>query len=118
MDWTRDSSRRDVAPGQIAVRFGGRALTHGELESKASRLAGGLLAAGIAPGDRVALFMPNCPELVIAYLACFAAGVIAVPLNTRYRAPEVGKLDRDLLAQRAAQRALTCHPGGGDDGRT
>jgi acyl-CoA synthetase (AMP-forming)/AMP-acid ligase II len=48
-----------------------------------------LLEAGIAPGDRVALFMPNCPELVIAYLACFAAGVVAVPLNTRYRAPEV-----------------------------
>lgn len=89
MDWTRGSSRRDLAPGQIAVRFGGQALTHGELESKASRLAGGLLEAGIAPGDRVALFMPNCPELVIAYLACFAAGVIAVPLNTRYRAAEV-----------------------------
>ncbi len=89
MDRTQDSSRRDLAAGQIAIRFGERTLTYRELESKASRLAGGLLAAGIAPGDRVALFMPNCPELVIAYLACFAAGVIAVPLNTRYRAPEV-----------------------------
>jgi acyl-CoA synthetase (AMP-forming)/AMP-acid ligase II len=89
VDRTRDSSRRDLAAGQIAVRFGEPSLTYGELESKASRLAGGLLEAGIAPGDRVALFMPNCPELVIAYLACFTAGVIAVPLNTRYRAPEV-----------------------------
>ncbi len=74
---------------RVAVRFEGRALTHDELKSRASRLAGGLLQAEIAPGDRVALFMPNCPELVIAYLACFAAGVVAVPLNTRYRAPEV-----------------------------
>ncbi len=61
MDRTQDSSRRDLAAGQIAIRFGERTLTYRELESKASRLAGGLLAAGIAPGDRVALFMPNCP---------------------------------------------------------
>ena len=58
-------ARRDP---RIAVRFGDWALSHGELERRASRLAGGLLEAGIAPGDRVALFMP-CPELVIAYLA-------------------------------------------------
>jgi acyl-CoA synthetase (AMP-forming)/AMP-acid ligase II len=61
-----------------------------------------LLEAGIAPGDRVALFMPNCPELVIAYLACFAAGVVAVPLNTRYRAPEVAY----ALERSGAQTAI------------
>ncbi len=48
-----------------------------------------MLEAGIEAGDRVALFMPNCPELVLAYRACFEAGAIAVPLNTRYRAREV-----------------------------
>jgi acyl-CoA synthetase (AMP-forming)/AMP-acid ligase II len=99
MDWTQDSSGHDVVP---AVRFGDRALTHGELERSAGRLAGGLLEAGIAPGERVALFMPNCPELVIAYLACFAAGVVAVPLNTRYRAPEVAY----ALERSAAQTAI------------
>ena len=99
MDWTRDSSRHDLAP---AVRFGDRALTHRELECRASRLAGGLLKAGIAPGDRVALFMPNCPELVIAYLACFVAGVVAVPINTRYRAPEVAY----ALERSGAQTAI------------
>jgi acyl-CoA synthetase (AMP-forming)/AMP-acid ligase II len=48
-----------------------------------------MIESGIQPGDRVALFMPNCPELVLAYLACFAVEAIAVPLNTRYRAREV-----------------------------
>lgn len=99
MDWTQDSSRHDVVP---AIRLGDRALTHGELERSASRLSGGLLEAGIAPGERVALFLPNCPELVIAYLACFAAGVVAVPLNTRYRAPEVAY----ALERSGAQTAI------------
>jgi long-chain acyl-CoA synthetase len=73
----------------VAIRYGDQALSYAEMELGAHRLAAGLLEAGIVPGDRVALFMPNCPELVIAYLGCFEAGVIAVPLNTRYRAPEV-----------------------------
>jgi long-chain acyl-CoA synthetase len=83
---------RDVLTGhgsRIAIRCGEQVLSFAELEASSARLAAGLLDAGMAPGDRVGLFMPNCPELVIAYLACFSAGLLAVPLNTRYRAPEV-----------------------------
>jgi long-chain acyl-CoA synthetase len=94
---TSESSR-------VAVRFRGRTLTHDELTVGASRLAGGLREADITPGDRVALFMPNCPELVIAYLACFTAGVVAVPLNTRYRAPEV-----DYALDRSDARLVIAH---------
>ncbi|MFL5824698.1 MAG: AMP-binding protein [Solirubrobacteraceae bacterium] len=50
----------------IALRYGDQALSYAELESRTARLAAGLLEAGIASGDRVALFMPNCPELVIS----------------------------------------------------
>jgi acyl-CoA synthetase (AMP-forming)/AMP-acid ligase II len=92
----------------IAVRYGSLAVTHAQLESAAYRLAAGLLEAGVARGDRVALFMPNCPELVIAYLACFAAGTIAVPLNTRYRAPEVAyALERSQAGTLIVHRDLT-----------
>ncbi len=87
---------------RIALRFGALTLTHDELKSSARGLAGGLVEAGIAPGERVALFMPNSPELVIAYLACFATGVVAVPLNTRYRAPEVA----DALKRSEAQTLI------------
>jgi acyl-CoA synthetase (AMP-forming)/AMP-acid ligase II len=62
--------------------------SYGQLEADSERVARGLLQAGVAPGDRVVLFMPNCAELVLAYLGCFKAGAIAVPLNTRYRWPE------------------------------
>src|SRR5262249_26103571 len=34
------------------------------------------------------LFLPNCPELVFSYLACFKVGAVSVPLNYRYRQPE------------------------------
>ncbi len=74
---------------QIALRHEDRTITYGELAAAVDSLTTGLLDSGRNPGDRVALFMPNCPELVMAYLACFAAGLVAVPVNTRYRAPEV-----------------------------
>jgi long-chain acyl-CoA synthetase len=71
-----------------AVREGGVTLSYSQLEADSERVAGGLLRAGVGPGDRVALFIPNCTELVLAYFGCFKAGAIAVPLNTRYRWPE------------------------------
>lgn len=55
-------------------------------------------------GERVALLLPNSIELVTAYLACFTAGVMAVPLNRRYAAPEVEK-----ALQRARPRWLIVH---------
>lgn len=80
-------------------------MTYAELEAAVAAVAAGLLEAGIVPGDRVALFMPNCPELVISYLACFTAGVIAVPINTRYRAPEVA-----FALERSGAATLIFHP--------
>ena len=52
------------------------------------KLANGMQNNGIASGDRVALFLPNCPEAVTAFLACYMIGAIAVPLNYRYLAEE------------------------------
>ena len=46
------------------------------------RVAHGLAARGIRKGDRIALHLPNCPELAVAVYACFHLGAIAVPLNT------------------------------------
>ena len=47
------------------------------------------MALGLAPGDRVASLMPNRGALLVHYLACFKAGLVAAPLNYRYQAPEV-----------------------------
>ena len=52
-----------------------------------SLLARGLVEAGIAPGDRVALLLPNGADFVAAIVAIARAGAIAVPLNVRLRPP-------------------------------
>src|SRR5437773_2617237 len=76
-------------PDRVALRFGDRAWSYAELDVEATRLAAGLAAAGIRPGDRVAFFLPNCPELVFAYFGTFRVGADALPLNDRYQGAEV-----------------------------
>lgn len=56
------------------------AMTYGQLAERSSRLAAGLRQLGVARGDRVALLLPQCFETVIAHLAIYKLGAIAVPL--------------------------------------
>jgi acyl-CoA synthetase (AMP-forming)/AMP-acid ligase II len=79
---------RQRNPSKMALVFAERQWTYAELDDLTDGIAAGLYAAGVRRDDRVALFMPNCPELVFSYLACFKLGAIAVPLNHRYRQPE------------------------------
>jgi acetyl-CoA synthetase len=58
-----------------------RALSYWDLTQAANRLSNALAALGVARGDRVALILPQRPETVIAYFACFQMGAIAVPLS-------------------------------------
>jgi acyl-CoA synthetase (AMP-forming)/AMP-acid ligase II len=81
-----ETRQRD--PGKIALWFGDRSWTYADLDDVTCRIAAGLSDAGVRAGERVALFMPNCPELVLGYFACFKIGAIAVPLNYRYRQAE------------------------------
>ena len=66
-----------------------RTWTWRELDETSTRLAGQYLALGLAPGDRVASLLPNRGALLVHYLACFKAGLVATPLNYRYQAPEI-----------------------------
>src|SRR6516162_9554937 len=66
--------------------------TYGRLGIEVERLAHGLVERGLQKDDRVALHMANLPELVIAYHACFKLGVIAAPLNIRFKAAELKAL--------------------------
>ena len=56
-------------PGAEALEFKGRTCTFGEIESRANALASRLQAGGLTPGDRVAVYMKNSPELITVYLA-------------------------------------------------
>jgi long-chain acyl-CoA synthetase len=76
-------------PDRAATVFFGRRTTYRQLDRAVDRLAGGLRRLGLAPGDRVALFMPNCPQLVASFYAVWRAGGVAVPVNPRATGPEL-----------------------------
>ncbi len=59
-------------------------LTYGQLRAEVQRAANGLRALGVGPGDRVGIFMPMTPEIVVALLACAHVGAIALPLFSGY----------------------------------
>lgn len=67
----------------------GSAISYGELEAAAGRIAARLLAEGVGPGDRVALQAEKSPEVIMIYLGVLKAGAVFLPLNAAYTAAEV-----------------------------
>ncbi len=67
---------------RVALRFAGRSLTYRTLDQETDRLARGLAAAGLAPGDRVAALLFNTPEFPILWFALAKLRAVLVPLNT------------------------------------
>src|ERR1700691_1474326 len=63
--------------------------SYGELKAKVDALAAGLLALGLAPGDRVGIWSPNNAEWVITQFATAKAGLILVNINPAYRLSEL-----------------------------
>src|SRR5690348_1991423 len=84
---------------RIAARFGdreamvdvpsGRRWTYRQLNADTDTLARGLLAAGIAAGERVGIWAPNCPEWVLLQYATAKIGAILVNINPAYRSHEL-----------------------------
>jgi malonyl-CoA/methylmalonyl-CoA synthetase len=69
--------------------------TYAQLYAAVDDLAAGLQQWGLAKGDRVAFFLSNRPEFVIAYLAVIRLGAIMVPVNLRYRKLELSHILTD-----------------------
>jgi long-chain acyl-CoA synthetase len=93
----RESAR--THPDKPAVLFDGGRLSYAELDAASDRLAAGLLAHGLAPGDSVALQLPNVPQFVVAYFGILKAGCVVVPMNVLYKAGEIGYVLRDSDAR-------------------
>jgi long-chain acyl-CoA synthetase len=83
------SETAHAAPDRPVAVFDGGRLTYRELDQASDRLAAGLAAAGIEPGDRVALQLPNIAQFLISYFGILKAGGVVVPLNVLLRAPEI-----------------------------
>jgi len=72
-----------------------RTYTFGELDERSDRMAGVLASRGLAPGDRLAVYLANCIEMIDLYLACVKQGIIFVPINILYREREIGHILAD-----------------------
>jgi long-chain acyl-CoA synthetase len=93
----RESARR--APAKTAVILGETKLSYARLDELSDRAAASLAAAGVQPGDRVGLQLPNIPQFVIAYFGILKAGGVVVPMNVLLKAPEIEFQLRDSGAR-------------------
>ncbi len=78
-----------AAPDAPVCRIAGTTTTYRELDEQSGRLAAGLRSAGLAPGQVVALQLPNVPQFLAAYFGALKAGLVVLPLNPLLMAPEL-----------------------------
>src|SRR5690625_984563 len=76
-------------PNHTAYNYYGTRLTWSKLHDYSSRMAQLLRDNGIKKGDRVALYMQNCPQYIIGYFGIQKLGAIVVPLNPMYKEAEL-----------------------------
>ena len=86
--FVRAAARWAEREALVAVHQGVR-WTYAELALRVERFAAGLLAAGMAPGDRLGIWAPNCAEWAVAQLAAHRIGLILVNVNPAYRPAEL-----------------------------
>ncbi len=91
-------------PAETAIQTENTRVSYAELNLLVQKFAFGLRNEGIGPGDHVAWFLPNCLEAIVATLACYQVGSVAVPLNYRYVFEEA--LD---VVQRVGAKMLLFH---------
>jgi len=92
-----DSANRH--PQNLCIHFQGRNLTYAQVDEISSRFASALVSLGVKKGDRVAIFMPNIPQLVISYFGILKAGGIVVMCNPIYKDRELEHQLRDSGAE-------------------
>jgi acyl-CoA synthetase (AMP-forming)/AMP-acid ligase II len=78
-----------IQPDQAAIDFYGAVTTYAELDRQSDAFALFLQSLGIGKGDRVAVFMSNCPQFLVAFYGILKLGAIHVPCNPMFKAPEL-----------------------------
>jgi long-chain acyl-CoA synthetase len=84
---------------RTALIVGDRSFTFDDLQALSSRAAHGLVAAGVQPGDRVALYGPNCWEWLVAYYGIAKTGAVVIPINVMLTTDEVRYVVEDSGAR-------------------
>ena len=76
-------------PDRPAITFKGTTLTFAAFDRESNRVANALAALGLTAGDRLALYLPNCPEYELGFYGASKLGAIACPMNPSYREREI-----------------------------
>jgi long-chain acyl-CoA synthetase len=97
-------------PDRPALRMDDLVLTYAQLREAAGRMSTLLASAGIEPGDRVGLMLPNVPAFPIAFYGALAAGAVVVPMNPMLKSREVGY----YLSDSGARVVLAWHAAAGE----
>jgi len=92
-----EATERD--PGRTAVVFYGRNISFRELRDSTDRMANAMAALGVKKGDRVALYLLNSPQFIIAYFAALKCGATVTPISPVYTSHEVGLQLNDSCAR-------------------
>lgn len=72
-------------PDHVVCRWGDERITYGELDRRVDHMACELRQAGLGPGDRVPLMLPQHPDHIVVFLGLLRLGAIVVPVNTQLR---------------------------------
>ncbi|WP_327283908.1 MULTISPECIES: FadD3 family acyl-CoA ligase [unclassified Streptomyces] len=88
----RYADREAVVDGRVRI-------TYAQLGGRVERAAAAAIAAGVEPGDRVAVWAPNTLEWIVSALGAVSAGAVLVPLNTRFKGSEAAYVLRRSRAR-------------------
>ncbi|MQA86161.1 MAG: AMP-binding protein [Streptosporangiales bacterium] len=87
-------TRAETHRAETFLKFREGEITYGEVDAMADRIAQGLAASGVRPGEHVGVMLPNCADFVYVIFALARLGAVAVPINIAYRS----ELLRHVLA--------------------
>ena len=94
-----DRRLTDESRDAVALVHGARVLTYGALDDLVGRVAGGLITAGLAPGDRIVTWLPKSIESVVLLFGAARAGAVFVPANPQLKAAQVAHIAADADAR-------------------
>src|SRR5690606_13020577 len=92
-------------PDAVAYYDVDQPMSYAELLAESNRIAAVLHAQGARSGDRLALWLPNCPAWLATFMSCARLGVTVISMNTRFRSREV-----DVMIARGKCRWLVMLP--------
>jgi len=88
-----------ASPDEVAIKYFGAGITYKELDHLVDNFATALQGMGIKKGDRVAIYLPNIPQFVIAYYAALRVGATVAACSPLYKEREVGHILKDSEAK-------------------